>query len=390
MYHGYRLKQICWLKTGRQWFEESIGFCNIWCSSNATIYMGGVRMSSWNNPEVVDAVLSGFKTTSVLDSLTNCKVLSTVSQIEDYEGWKAARRLGVGGSEVGAIMGVNSYATPRTVYLRKTGQYDEDFDDAAKERMEWGHLLEPIVAFKYTQQSGNRVVESPATLVHKDHPWAIANVDRFIVDEHGVPFGILECKCTDARNASDWLEGEPPVSYLYQLQWYMWITGMKFGALACLIGGNRFVYYELYINEDLLMQTIPAVDHFWNYHVKNLIEPPLTGIEADSELVSKMFPAEKALKGSEKVLENPEYAELADLHVELKAQAKALGKQIDEIANRLTEQLGTTEIGYAGDRVIKWSPQSQDRVDTDKLKTQYPEVYHNVTRQINFRKLSVK
>jgi predicted phage-related endonuclease len=84
----------------------------------------------------------------LISLLTNCKVFSTVNQSEDEEAWLAARTNGIGGSDVGAICGVSPFTSARQVYLNKTGQYPDSMKpgDAAKERMYFGHVLEPIVA----------------------------------------------------------------------------------------------------------------------------------------------------------------------------------------------------------------------------------------------------
>lgn len=328
----------------------------------------------------------------VLKYLTNCNILSTVTQEEDEKEWLANRTKGIGGSDVGAICGVNKYSSARLVYLKKTGQYqdsEDEFSDAALERMHFGHMLEPIVANEYVRRTGNKVVVSPATLAHKDYPWAIANVDRLIVNDKGIPYGILECKTASEYMDDAWSEGDIPLSYLYQLNWYLWVTGLEYGVIACLVGGNKFYYYEVWRNDELLRDEIfPKVDRFWNYHVKNLIEPELTGADADSELVASEN--SEVIKGSEIVLEDETMNELAATIKECKAKIKELEATEKEAANRLKDALKNNEIGYTKDYIIKWSPRSQSRIDTVKLKEKYPEVYADCIKQVNFRVFTVK
>jgi putative phage-type endonuclease len=328
---------------------------------------------------------------SVLDFLPNVKILSTIKQEDDEDGWLKARTLGIGGSDIGAICGVSNYATARLIYLKKTGQYEsEEFSDASKDRMRFGHLLEPIVADEYARRSGNTVVESPATMVHKDFPWAIANVDRLIVDEEGFPYGILECKTTDARNWSDWEDGDIPISYIYQLNWYLWILDLKFGAFACLIGGNRFIMIEMFRNDELLNEEmIPQADAFWNHYVSNLVEPPISGSDADSDYLKGKYVDPK--KNSEILLsDNLELDEVADVFMEKKKELKQLEKDVDALGNIMKEAVGEFEIGHTLSHTIKWSQQVQNRVDTEKLKADYPDVYKKCIKEIKFRKLLVK
>ncbi len=328
----------------------------------------------------------------VLKYLTNCNILSTATQEEDEKEWLRNRTRGIGGSDVGAICGVNKWSSARLIYLKKTGQYqdsEDEFSDAALERMHFGHMLEPIVADEYTRRTGNKVVVSPATLTHKEYPWAIANVDRLIVNDEGIPYGILECKTAGEFMDDAWSEGDIPISYLYQLNWYLWVTGLKYGVIACLVGGNKFYHYEVWRNDQLLLEDIvPTVDKFWNYHVKELVEPDLTGTDADTEYVANENA--EVIKGSEITMDDDVLNELASVVKECKAQIKELKATEKEAANRLKDVLKNNEIGYTQDHIIKWSPRSQSRVDTTKLKEKYPEVYADCLKQISFRVFTVK
>ncbi|MMZ65577.1 hypothetical protein D1872_279880 [compost metagenome] len=73
-----------------------------------------------------------------------------------------------------------------------------------------------------------------------------------------------------------------------------------------------------------------------------------------------------------------------------KAELKALEKEVDALGNTLKEAVGNFEIGYTSETIIKWAQQTQVRVDTTKLKEDYPDVYSKCTKEIKFRKLLVK
>lgn len=327
-----------------------------------------------------------------LKHFTNCEVLSTVSQEEDEEQWIANRSLGIGGSDIGTICGVNKYSTARLLYFKKTGQYEDnkafEFSDVSLERMSWGHKLEPIVADEYMARTGKKVVICPATLRHKDYPWRLANVDRVIVDEKGVPIGVLEVKTTDARMIKDWEEGDIPMSYIYQLQWYLGILDLPYGAFATLVGGNRFVMIEVYRNDELIAEMTEKGDRFWNYNVKQLIEPEISGEEAEGEFLKDLY--SEVEKGSEIHLNDEEDDELAAFIVEKKALIKELEKQVKEASFKLQSKIQNKEIGYTSGHVIKWSPRQQNRVDTDRLKIEFPEVYEKCRKTTKFRVMTIK
>lgn len=325
----------------------------------------------------------------ILKYLPNCTVFSTVKQEDDEEGWLKARTRGIGGSDVGAICGVSPFTSARQIYLNKTGQFQDALkpNDAAKERMHFGHMLEPIVADEYSQRTGNKVIAVNATLVHKDHPWALANVDRLIVDDDGRPVGILECKTTSEYMNEEWESGEILMSYIYQLNWYLWILGLEKGAFACLVGGNKFYYYDVFRNDELLENTIiPAAEKFWFDNVLALKEPEMQA--TDTDFANSIYST--VVKNSEITLPDDETNELARTVFDCKAKIKELEKIMAEAQNRIKDRLQDNEIGYTKDYTIKWSPRSQTRVDTDKLKSEFPEVYAQVQKKIEFRAMYVK
>ena len=325
----------------------------------------------------------------VLKQLTNCTVFSTVRQEDDEEGWLRARTNGIGGSDIGAICGVSPFTSARQVYLSKTGQYADSLkpNAAAVERMSFGHILEPVVADEYAKRTGANLLTINATLKHKDYPWALANIDRLIVDDEGKPIGVLECKTTSEYMNDHWESGEILESYLYQLNWYLWILGLEKGAFACLVGGNKFYHYEVFRNDDLIKDImLPAADKFWNYNVRNLKEPEMQN--TDTEFVNAIYSSVE--KGTELFLEDDVDNDLANTVFTCKAKIKELEATMAEAQNRLKDRLKDNEIGYTKDYTVKWSPRAQNRVDTDKLKKEYPDVYNNVLKRIEFRAMSVK
>ena len=325
----------------------------------------------------------------VIKQLTNCTVYSRINQSDDEDGWVKARTGGIGGSDVGAICGVNPWTSARQVYLNKTGQFVDALkpNEASKERMHFGHMLEPIVADEYAKRTGNKIVSIGATLAHKDYPWALANVDRLIVDDTGVPYGVLECKTTGEYNNDEWDSGEILLSYIYQLNWYLWITGLKYGAFACLVGGNKFYHYEVFINEELLNETIiPSASTFWFENVLALKEPEMQ--HTDTEFVNTLY--SNVVKNSEISLIDDETNDLATTIVDCKSKIKELEFILEEAQNRVKDKMKENEIAYCKDYTIKWSPRCQTRVDTDKLKMAFPEIYEQVKKQISFRTMTVK
>ena len=333
----------------------------------------------------------------VLEQLTNVRVVSTVTQAEDEKEWLDTRTKGIGGSDVGAICGVSPFSSARQIYMSKTGQFEEGLkvSEASQERMRFGHLLEPIVADEFARReltadkgrAGWHLANLDATVCHKDHPWMRANVDRLIFNADDKVVGILECKTTSEYNNDEWESGDILLSYIYQLNWYMYILDIPYGAFACLVGGNKFYAYEVYRNDELLEDVIiPAAKTFWFDNVLALKEPALQA--NDTDMINGVFA--EVERNSEVFLDDDESDNLAFSISVAKAEIKRLENIVEEAQNRLKERIKDREIAYCRNYTIKWSPRSQTRVDTTLLKTNFPAIYEQCKKTISYRVMTVK
>ena len=69
-------------------------------------------------------------------------------QYLDKAVWLKHRSLGIGGSDVAAILGLSKWKSPLSVYMDKV--FPEQADDKPKhEAMEWGSRLENSIATKF-------------------------------------------------------------------------------------------------------------------------------------------------------------------------------------------------------------------------------------------------
>jgi putative phage-type endonuclease len=152
-----------------------------------------------------------------------------------HEEWLLQRRQGIGGSDAAAIMGISKFKTPFQVYLEKSGEVIETEES---EFAYWGNQLEELVAKEFTARTGKKAHRRNAILSHPDYPWMTANLDRVVVGESA----LLECKTTNAYNYKEWQDDEIPESYIIQVQHYMAVTNFEKAYIACLIGGNRFIW----------------------------------------------------------------------------------------------------------------------------------------------------
>ena len=96
------------------------------------------------------------------------------------EEWLRLRKSGIGGSDAGAICGVNPYSSAMKVFQDKTSESVEEQDSEA---IRIGHDLEDYVAQRFMEATGLKVRKSNFMYRSKEHPFMIADVDRLIVGE---------------------------------------------------------------------------------------------------------------------------------------------------------------------------------------------------------------
>ena len=80
------------------------------------------------------------------------KLISTLNL--DKEAWLKYRKQGIGGSDAGAVCGLNPYRTAIQVYYDKTTDEIEEIDNEA---MRQGREFEDYVARRFTEATGKKV-----------------------------------------------------------------------------------------------------------------------------------------------------------------------------------------------------------------------------------------
>jgi putative phage-type endonuclease len=196
---------------------------------------------------------------------------------EERRAWLAARREGIGGSDVAAIMGVSRWKTPLAVYLDKIGHGEEVEDN---EPMYWGRALEPIVALEFMRRTCLPLKGIGESLRFKSicYPWMVATLDGLVEDEENP--GVLEVKTS--RSGAEWGEDgseDIPQDYVLQGTHYMIVTGRRVCWFPVLIGGSDFRIYRMNYDEELADIITVEEKRFWHEHVLARNPPPATTVE---------------------------------------------------------------------------------------------------------------
>ena len=200
---------------------------------------------------------------------------------------RAPKSFGIGASEISAVAGLNPYASPWDVWLRKTGQAS---DEPENEPMEWGHRLEPAIRQKYVDQTGATVIVPPESMYHPQTTWARATPDGIVARTIGGIFDptvracwqhLLQCKNVGGWVEKSWTDA-PPVYVQLQEQWELYVTGLARADVAALIGGNQFRVYTVHREQRVIDDLVTIAADFWR-KVETRTPPPVDESDACRE-----------------------------------------------------------------------------------------------------------
>jgi len=182
----------------------------------------------------------------------------------------------LGGSDIGALLGVSKYRSAIDVWLEKTGK---KVDHKGGFALRFGSFAEEFVANEYAKATGFALRHDESIYIHPDHSFMSAHIDRFVhtdgLDQAATK--ILECKTANPFSRSQWGEigsDQVPMSYLCQCVWYMAITGIEKTDLAVLFGNTDFRIYTILRDPELENLVLAKAQHFWHEYVLKDVPPP--------------------------------------------------------------------------------------------------------------------
>lgn len=159
---------------------------------------------------------------------------------EISKAWHEQRDKGVGGSDVGVIMGVNHYKDIMQLWREKTGKAKPE-DISHKPAVILGNAVEPALRNEYAYRHPSVKVEEPQYMLQDDeHPWRQASLDGVLTYEDGRK-EVLEIKTVGWLSAQYWEPDTVPVSYACQVLHYMAVSGYRQSQLIAMISNSRII-----------------------------------------------------------------------------------------------------------------------------------------------------
>lgn len=298
--------------------------------------------------------------------------------------WLALRRGNVGASEVAALFGVQpAYAMSHwTLWQVKSGRMPEP--EVEGDRPDAGLRFERAAAEWIAEGEGWTI----GPIGYVQHPTVRGmgcSPDFRIIGDGPAGDGLLEVKWADWLIHKRQWGDEPPQHVLLQLQAQLACTGMSWGAVGCIVGGNERRVYRYDRRPAIIAEIERRVAEFWR-SIDEGREPEVDGSDSTARALATLYPDDD---GEEEPADLSGDNELPDLCVQLRT-ASDLRRQYEraeqQAKNGILAKLGEHRAAYCqGFRIsapaVKGTP---DRVITEA------DVGTVIKGRAGHRRLSVK
>lgn len=262
--------------------------------------------------------------------------------------WHAQRAKGIGASDVPAIAGVSSWATPIDIWQAKVGLTEPNPETALTR---WGNLLEPVVAEEAERVLGMKFRRLARAVHYKDWPILFAHLDRTSSE------AILEVKTSmTTKGWGDDGSSAVPDAVALQVQSQLACADKEVAYVAALIGYRDFRTYRIARDraffDDLIL---PILQEFWTL-VETNTPPEPDGSDGYGSFVRRRFPTDA---GDERAA-TPEEQLIGAALVSAIAERERAEAHEAELRQRLMVAMGdTTKLDGPGWKAT-WR-QSKDR-----------------------------
>ena len=271
-------------------------------------------------------------------TVTSFRKIATTSERE--QAWLNHRATGVGGSDMSAILGISSYATPLDVWLSKTGRNNPEKKNSWAIRK--GNRLEGELRqwFKDTHPDMECYDGTNLSLTSRHHPHMLASLDGYLYDPATESFGVLECKTANSYRAQDWRDddGNPriPDYYACQVQHYLAVTGWQWGYVIADTSGVEPLIIRFERDEEDIAAIVNAAQNFW-WFVKSGEMPALS----NADDVRKVYP--EPAEELEDCSDDDDLYDLMQTYAAAQQQAKEAETKADSLKNQLITRIGPRE-----------------------------------------------
>lgn len=287
--------------------------------------------------------------------------------------WLAARRSGIGGSEISALYRkpdgscANPFMGPMKLWGLKTGRI-RDSQPSPREapHLYVGRVLEAPVREMYAEFSGRTVTEGVTLKRDSEAPVLLANTDGAqTCPSRPGELGVYEGKVTTIFRRADWLKriehpsGDVehrelvPLHYRCQTQHYMACTGLTWASAVCFMQADRAPIHwrDIDRHDEFISDMRERAARWWRDHVEADVAPPLDDSPATEDALRKIHRETEDL-----ALQLPAaFAAVLDRLEAIGDFSKQLKRERHRLRNLLLSTMGSASLAVIADDGRGWS-----------------------------------
>lgn len=248
--------------------------------------------------------------------------------------WHSERSRGVGGSEVGTILGLNPYESAYALWAKKTGRIPSEIQENWAIR--FGKAFEEPILKLWMEEHPEWDVYTTGTYADGDCEYRHANPDALAVHKETKEMMVLEVKT--AR--STW-ESVPP-SYMAQVLHYMGVLKIQRGMIVAVAGMTWNEYDVPFIASAIDLQN-EMIDQFWA-SIQSDSKPAWDGSESTYQAVRAENP--------EIEIRDHELGELGVLLLQAQERADRANSELLRTKSEVMDSMGKAKYGTIGSERI--------------------------------------
>lgn len=312
-----------------------------------------------------------------------------INKDKSYDEWIQFRTRGLGASEIGTLMGVNSWKSPAELYYQKIGLIPQKTEQNIP--MFMGTILEKTVAeiFEYwdgddesmlrnyeAQTKVRNLYEPVGYVVNPKYPHLFFSPDRLQIKSKNLRIrdgrinlenveAVIEIKTISGWSSKQWEGGIPP-SYYLQLQTYLMGLGIDTGYLVALEDGRNLKVHKFDRDQEMIDMIGRVTADFWSCVEAGRLAlelgedyeqyaPPPDGTEAYSEFLNKKF----ANPEDASIVSNDEIDEYIRHYKQKNEEIARLDEEKREASNYIKNYMGNNTTIHSEEGKVTWRPNAK-------------------------------
>lgn len=323
------------------------------------------------------------------------------------------RKTFLGGSDAAAVLGVSPWKTPLRLYLEKRGEAPPPGDeDRKRERIlargkrEEPHIVDDLIELYAVKVVKRSTPEQPNYHAHPAVPYLAAEIDfewevtveaveRLRTRGIEIPEELIgtvqngECKTAHpfvaAKKFGEEGTDEIPIEYGAQAMHGLMVTGRAVTLVAVAVYVDDPLLYLVRRDEETIGEMREREVYFMEYHVLVGVPPEPLNVPDVHLLLGRSRAARREA--------TPEVAALVSSLYSVREHARIMGETEEGLKFAIGKfLLGATEkrpegeqhvLTYQGAPILRVVLEDQERIDTEKLRKNFPEAAAECSRRIS-------